>query len=142
MSKTVKVAVTGAAGQIGYSLLPCFLRGRAFGPDTFVDLQLLEITPALPALEGVVMELQDSAFPYLGNVLITDDPKVAFNGANWVIMVGAKPRSKGMERGDLIRENGPIFVGSGKSRQRGCGRRCARGCCRQPSQYQLPHRHA
>jgi malate dehydrogenase len=115
MSKTVKVAVTGAAGQIGYALLPCILRGRAFGPDTKVDLQLLEITPALPALEGVVMELDDSAFPCLGNVVVTDDPEVAFDGANWILMVGAKPRGKGMERGDLIRENGPIFVGQGRA---------------------------
>jgi malate dehydrogenase len=115
MSKTVKVAVTGAAGQIGYALLPCILRGRAFGPDTTVDLQLLEITPALPALEGVVMELHDSAFTHMGNVVVTDDPKVAFDGANWVLMVGAKPRGKGMERGDLIRENGPIFVGQGQA---------------------------
>ena len=114
MSKTIKVAVTGAAGQIGYALLPCILRG-GISPDTKVDLQLLEITPALPALEGVVMELYDSAFPYMGNVTITDDPKVAFDGANWVLMVGAKPRGKGMLRGDLIRENGPIFVGQGQA---------------------------
>jgi malate dehydrogenase len=115
MSKTVKVAVTGAAGQIGYALLPCLVQGRAFDPDTKVDLQLLEITPALPALEGVVMELYDSAFPYMGNVVVTDDPNVAFDGANWILMVGAKPRSKGMERGDLILENGPIFVGQGQA---------------------------
>jgi malate dehydrogenase len=115
MSKTVKVAVTGAAGQIGYALLPCLVQGRVFDPDTKVDLQLLEITPALPALEGVVMELHDSAFPFMGNVVVTDDPKVAFDGANWILMVGAKPRSRGMERGDLILENGPIFVGQGKA---------------------------
>ncbi len=114
MSKTIKVAITGAAGQIGYALLPCVIR-RGFGPDVTVDLQLLEVTPALPALEGVVMELYDSAFPRMGNVVITDDPRVAFDGANWVIMVGAKPRGKGMLRGDLIRENGPIFVGQGQA---------------------------
>ena len=114
MSKTIKVAVTGAAGQIGYALLPCIVR-RGFGPDTKVDLNLLEVTPALPALEGVVMELYDSAFPYMGNVNITDDPMEAFDGANWVLMVGAKPRGKGMMRGDLIRENGPIFVGQGQA---------------------------
>ncbi|MFN2136006.1 MAG: malate dehydrogenase [Candidatus Promineifilaceae bacterium] len=115
MTKRVKVAVTGAAGQIGYALLPCLAGGRAFGPDTIVDLQLLEITPALEALEGVVMELNDCAFPLLGNTVVTDDANVAFDGANWVLMVGAKPRGKGMERGDLIRENGPIFVGQGKA---------------------------
>ena len=114
MSKTIKVAVTGAAGQIGYALLPCIVR-RGFGPDTKVDLNLLEVTPALPALEGVVMELYDSAFPNMGNVNITDDPMEAFDGANWVLMVGAKPRGKGMMRGDLIRENGPIFVGQGQA---------------------------
>lgn len=115
MSKTVKVAVTGAAGQIGYALLPCLVRGAIFGPEITVDLQLLEVTPALPALEGVVMEMDDSAFPYMGNVVVTDDPNIAFDGANWVIMVGAKPRGKGMLRGDLIRENGPIFVGQGRA---------------------------
>jgi malate dehydrogenase len=115
MSKTVKVAVTGAAGQIGYALLPCLVQGRVFDPDTMVNLQLLEITPALPALEGVVMELNDSAFPFLGDVVVTDDPNVAFDGVNWVLMVGAKPRSRGMERGDLIRENGPIFTGQGQA---------------------------
>ncbi len=115
MSKTVKVAVTGAAGQIGYALLPRLANGEVFGLDTKVDLHLLEITPALPALEGVVMEMDDCAFPLLNNVVVTDEAKTAFDGANWVIMVGAKPRGKGMERGDLIRENGPIFVGQGRA---------------------------
>ncbi len=115
MSKTVKVAVTGAAGQIGYSLLPRLLNGEVFGPDTTVDLHLLEITPALGALEGVVMELNDCAFPLMGNVVVTDDADVAFDGINWGLFVGSKPRGKGMERGDLIRENGPIFVGQGKA---------------------------
>ncbi len=115
MSKTVKVAVTGAAGQIGYSLLPRLLNGEVFGPDTTVDLHLLEITPALGALEGVVMELNDCAFPLMGNVVVTDDADVAFDGINGGLFVGSKPRGKGMERGDLIRENGPIFVGQGKA---------------------------
>ncbi len=115
MSKTVKVAVTGAAGQIGYALLPRLVSGEVFGPDTKVALHLLEITPALQALEGVVMELNDCAFPLLENIVVTDDPDVAFAGVNWALLVGAKPRGKGMERGDLIRENGPIFVGQGKS---------------------------
>lgn len=115
MSNSVKVAVTGAAGQIGYALLFRLASGAAFGPDTRVTLHLLEITPVLPAVEGVVMELDDCAFPLLENVVITDDPKVAFDGINWALMVGAKPRGKGMERGDLIRENGPIFVAQGQA---------------------------
>ncbi|MCA9969636.1 MAG: malate dehydrogenase [Anaerolineales bacterium] len=115
MSKLVKVAVTGAAGQIGYSLLPRLVSGEVIGPDTRVALHLLEITPALGALEGVVMELDDCAFPLLDNVVVTDDPEVAFDGVNWALLVGSKPRGKGMERGDLIRENGPIFIGQGQA---------------------------
>ena len=115
MSDLVKVAVTGAAGQIGYALLFRLASGQAFGVDTRVALHLLEITPVLKALEGVVMELDDCAFPLLDHVVITDDPKVAFDGINWALMVGAKPRGKGMERGDLIRENGPIFVAQGQA---------------------------
>jgi malate dehydrogenase len=115
MSNTVKVAVTGAAGQIGYALLFRLASGAAFGPDTKVVLSLLEITPMLKAVEGVVMELDDCAFPLLEDVIITDDATVAFDGINWALLVGAKPRGKGMERGDLIRENGPIFVGQGNA---------------------------
>lgn len=115
MSKTVKVAVTGAAGQIGYALLPRLASGEVFGHDTKITLHLLEITPVLPALEGVVMELDDCAFPLLENIVATDDPKAAFDGINWVLLVGARPRGKGMERGDLIRVNGPIFVEQGKA---------------------------
>ena len=112
---TVRVAVTGAAGQIGYALLPRLASGEIFGPDTKVTLHLLEITPALPALDGVVMELDDCAFPLLSDVVTTDRAEVAFEGVNWALLVGAKPRGKGMERGDLLRENGPIFVGQGKA---------------------------
>jgi malate dehydrogenase len=115
MSKIVKVAVTGAAGQIGYALLPRLANGEVFGPETKVDLHLLEVTPALPMLEGVVMEINDCAFPLLNNIVISDDPMVAFEGINWAIFVGAKPRGQGMERGDLIRENGPIFTGQGRA---------------------------
>ncbi len=115
MSKTVKIAVTGAAGQIGYALLPRLASGEVFGHDTKISLHLLEITPVLPALEGVVMELDDCAFPLLENIVATDDPKTAFDGINWALLVGARPRGKGMERGDLIRVNGPIFVEQGKA---------------------------
>ena len=117
--KTVKVAVTGAAGQIGYSLLPRLASGEIFGMDTKISLHFLEITAALPMLEGVVMEMNDSAFPLLENMIVTDDPNVAFDGVNWAMLVGSKPRGKGMLRGDLIRENGPIFVGQGQALQRG-----------------------
>jgi len=113
--ESVKVAVTGAAGHIGYSLLFRLASGEVFGHNTKISLHLLEITPALKALEGVVMELSDCAFPLLENVVVTDDPETAFDGVNWAILVGAKPRTKGMERGDLIRENGPIFTGQGKA---------------------------
>jgi malate dehydrogenase len=113
--ESVQVAVTGAAGQIGYSLLFRLASGEVFGQNTKITLKLLEITPALPALEGVVMELNDCAFPLLEKIVTTDDPETAFDGVNWAMLVGSKPRSKGMERGDLIRENGPIFVGQGKA---------------------------
>jgi malate dehydrogenase len=115
MSNLVKVAVTGAAGQIGYSLLFRLASGEVFGPDTRVALHLLEIPPAMKALEGVVMELDDCAFPLLDNVVTSDDPQTAFDGVNWALLVGSKPRGKGMERGDLIRENGPIFISQGQA---------------------------
>ncbi|MFH1570440.1 MAG: malate dehydrogenase [Gemmatimonadota bacterium] len=115
MARTVRVAVTGAAGQIGYAILPRLASGAVFGPDTRIALQLLEITPALPALEGVVMELEDCAFPLLDGVVVTDQAETAFDGANWALLIGSKPRGKGMQRRDLIRENGPIFVGQGKA---------------------------
>ncbi|WP_116112659.1 malate dehydrogenase [Austwickia chelonae] len=116
MSTTpVKVAVTGAAGQIGYSLLFRIASGALLGPDTPVQLQLLEITPALKALEGTVMELNDCAFPTLAGVEIGDDPNKIFDGANLALLVGARPRTKGMERGDLLEANGAIFTGQGKA---------------------------
>ena len=111
----VKVTVTGAAGQIGYSLLFRIASGSLLGPDTPVELRLLEIAPALPALEGVVMELDDCAFPLLAGVEIGDDPKAIFAGANIALLVGARPRTKGMERGDLLEANGAIFTGQGKA---------------------------
>jgi malate dehydrogenase len=115
MSKLVKVAVTGAAGQIGYALIFRLVSGEVFGHDTRVALHLLEVTPVLKALEGIAMELDDCAFPLLDSVVTTDDAKVAFDGVNWALLVGSKPRGKGMERSDLIRDNGPIFVGQGKA---------------------------
>lgn len=115
MARTVKVAVTGAAGQIGYALLPRLASGEIFGHDTRVALHLLEITPALPALNGVVMELEDCAFPLLDKVVVSDKAEEAFECINWALLVGSKPRGKGMERKDLIRDNGPIFVGQGKA---------------------------
>ena len=116
MSTTpVKVTVTGAAGQIGYSLLFRIASGALLGPDTPIQLRLLEITPALKALEGVVMELDDCAFPTLVGVETSDDADVAFDGANVALLVGARPRTKGMERGDLLEANGAIFTVQGKA---------------------------
>ena len=116
MSATpLKVAVTGAAGQIGYSLLFRIASGALLGQDRPVELRLLEITPALKALEGVVMELDDCAFPTLAGVEIGDDPRKIFDGANLALLVGARPRTKGMERGDLLEANGAIFTEQGKA---------------------------
>ncbi|MFN8099035.1 MAG: malate dehydrogenase [Dermatophilaceae bacterium] len=113
MSTPVKVAVTGAAGQIGYSLLFRLASGSLLGPDTPIELRLLEITPALKALEGVVMELDDCAFPTLAGVEIGDDPEKVFDGVNAAMLVGAMPRKEGMDRADLLAANGRIFTGQG-----------------------------
>ncbi len=115
MSTPVKVAVTGAAGQIGYSLLFRIASGSLLGPDTPVELRLLEITPALKTLEGVVMELDDCAFPLLSSIQTGDDPNVVFDGVNIALLVGARPRSKGMERADLLEANGAIFKPQGEA---------------------------
>jgi malate dehydrogenase len=115
MTNVVKVAVTGAAGQIGYALLFRIASGQMFGPQTAVELQLLELTPALPALKGVVMELEDCAFPLLKKVITTDDMNVAFKDADWALLVGSVPRKAGMERGDLLKINGKIFIGQGQA---------------------------
>lgn len=115
MKAPVRVAVTGAAGQIGYALLFRIASGQMFGPDTKVDLQLLELEAALPALEGVTMELDDCAFPLLNRVVRTADANEAFAGANWVLLVGAVPRKAGMERKDLLTINGGIFTGQGRA---------------------------
>jgi len=113
VSTPVKVAVTGAAGQIGYSLLFRLASGSLLGPDTPIELRLLEVTPALKALEGVVMELDDCAFPTLAGVEIGDDPEKVFDGVNAAMLVGAMPRKEGMDRADLLAANGKIFTGQG-----------------------------
>lgn len=115
MKRPLRVAVTGAAGQIGYSLLFRIASGEMLGKDQPVILQLLDITPALPALKGVVMELDDCAFPLLQSIVATDDPKVAFKDVDVALLVGARPRSKGMERKDLLEANGAIFTTQGRA---------------------------
>ncbi|OIR16549.1 MAG: malate dehydrogenase [Marine Group III euryarchaeote CG-Epi1] len=112
---TIRIAVTGAAGQIGYSLLPRIAAGEMFGSDAKVTLQLLEIPPALEALRGVAMELDDCAFPLLDEIVVTSNPEEAFKDANLCLLVGSKPRGPGMERSDLLKDNGKIFVGQGKA---------------------------
>jgi malate dehydrogenase len=111
----VNVAVTGAAGQIGYALLFRIASGQLLGPDVPVRLRLLEISPALKAAEGTAMELDDCAFPLLAGVDISDDPRVAFDGVNVALLVGARPRAAGMERGDLLEANGGIFKPQGEA---------------------------
>ncbi len=113
--KRVKVAVTGAAGQIGYALLFRIASGQMFGAETDLDLQLLELEAALPALKGVAMELEDCAFPNLKNIVLTSDLNTAFKDANYVICVGSVPRKEGMERADLLKINGGIFTAQAKA---------------------------
>lgn len=115
MKSPIRVSVTGAAGNIGYALLFRIANGDLFGPEQPVILQLLEIPPVMKALEGVAMELDDCAFPLLAGMVLTDDPNTAFDGANWALLVGARPRTKGMERKDLLSANGAIFAVQGKA---------------------------
>ncbi len=115
MKAPIRVAVTGGAGQIGYSLLFRLANGETFGPDQPVILQILEVPEAIDALRGVVMELEDCAYPLLQGVVATGDVNVAFKDANWAILVGGKPRGKGMERADVIKDNAPIFVAQGRA---------------------------
>ena len=115
MKDPVRVAITGAAGQIGYSLLFRVASGAMLGPDQPVILSLLEITPAMDALHGVVMELEDCAFPTLAGIVPTDDANVAFGDVNYALLVGSVPRKEGMERSDLLKINGGIFTGQGKA---------------------------
>src|SRR6267154_4015356 len=115
MKSPVKVAVTGAAGQIGYSLLFRIASGAMFGLDQPVILHLIEIEPALPGLQGVVMELDDCAFPLLKGIVATANLDEGFKGVNWALLVGSVPRKQGMERKDLLGINGKIFIGQGKA---------------------------
>ncbi len=125
MEQTVKIAVTGAAGQIGYALLFRIASGAAFGPTTPVELSLLELEPSLPALRGVVMELEDCAFPLLRKVTVTSDPAAAFADVDWALLVGSVPRKAGMERGDLLKINGSVFITQGRALSA-----CAKKSCR------------
>jgi malate dehydrogenase len=115
MSNPIRVAVTGAAGQIGYSLLFRIASGAMFGPDQKVALNLIEIEPGMKALEGVVMELDDCAFPLLTDIVATSDLDTGFTNVNWALLVGSVPRKQGMERKDLLSINGKIFTGQGKA---------------------------
>src|SRR5437764_15468998 len=115
MAETIRVAVTGAAGQVAYALLGRLASGEVFGPGRKVILQLLEIPQAMTALEGVAMELDDCSFPTLQDMVLTDDPNKAFAGCNYALLVGSFPRKQGMERKELLGINGKIFVGQGQA---------------------------
>ena len=115
MTTPIQVTVTGAAGQIGYQLLFRIASGQVFGPNQPVALRLLEIEPAMKSLQGVVMELDDCAFPLLTNIEATSDLATAFDGTNWALLVGSVPRKAGMERGDLLTVNGGIFKPQGRT---------------------------
>jgi malate dehydrogenase len=115
MSKTLRVVVTGATGQVAYALLPRIAAGEMFGPDSEVDLRLSDIPPMIDKAKGVVMELEDGAYPLLSRVSASADRAETHRDADWVLLVGSVPRGPGMERGDLIRKNGPIFVDEGKA---------------------------
>src|SRR5947209_2223813 len=115
MADAIRVAVTGAAGQVAYALLGRLASGEVFGPRQKVILQLLEIPQAMTALEGVAMELDDCSFPTLQDMVLTDDPNKAFAGCQWALLVGSFPRKQGMERKELLGINGKIFVAQGKA---------------------------
>lgn len=115
MKSPITVSVTGAAGQIGYALLFRIASGSMFGPDQPVNLRLIEIEPGMKALQGVIMELDDCAFPLLNDIVATSDLDEGFKGANWALLVGSVPRKAGMERADLLNINGKIFTGQGKA---------------------------
>jgi len=115
MEKRIKVAVTGAAGQISYALLFRMAAGEMFGKDTAIDCSLLELEKALPALQGVAMELQDGAFPLLRTVSVHTDPRLAFKDVDWALLIGSVPRREGMERSDLLKINGGVFMSQGRA---------------------------
>ena len=140
MTPPTKVTVTGAAGQIGYAILFRIASGQLLGPDRPVELRLLEITPALKAAEGTAMELVDCAFPLLAGIDISDDPAVAFDGTNIGLLVGARPRGPGMERGDLLEANGGIFRPQGQAIN--AARRGRHPCARrrQPGEHECADR--
>ena len=115
MKAPITVSVTGAAGQIGYAMLFRIASGAVFGPDQPVNLRLIEIEPGMAALQGVMMELDDCAFPLLNAITGTADLNEGFKGTNWALLVGSVPRKAGMERGDLLGINGKIFTGQGKA---------------------------
>ena len=115
MTKTVRVVVTGATGQVSYALFPRIAAGEMFGPDTDVDLRLADIPQMVDKAKGVLMELEDGAYPLLANITASADRAVTHKDADWVLLVGSVPRGPGMERGDLIRRNGPIFVEEGRA---------------------------
>lgn len=118
MKAPIRVAITGAAGQLAYGLVFRVASGEVFGADQPLHLHLLEITPAMNALKGVVMELDDCAYPLVNSISMTDKAEEAFNGVNWALLVGSKPRGKGMERKDLLLDNGKIFVEQGRALQK------------------------
>lgn len=117
-TQPIKIAVTGAAGQISYSLLFRLASGEVFGPDQPIDLHLIELPNAMAAMEGVAMELADCAFPTLAHIRLFDNPEAGFNGVHWALLVGSRPRSKGMQRADLVKINGPIFKQQGLALER------------------------
>ena len=145
MANIVRVAVTGAAGQVAYTLLPRLASGEVFGPDTQVVLQLLEIPRSInpkpmEMLEGVAMELEDCGFATLKEIIVTDDENKAFDGCNWALLVGAAPRGPGMERKDLLAQERPDLPEAGQGARRQGGRRRAHPDRRQSVQHQLPDR--
>src|ERR1700681_2812309 len=115
MAIPIRVAVTGASGQVTYALLPRLAAGAMFGHDQPIILQLFDVSSQIEKVRGTVMELEDMASPLLVDVIVSDDRSVAFRDADWVLLVGSKPRGPGMERKDLIRDNGPIFVADGEA---------------------------
>ena len=139
MKPPVRVAVTGAAGQISYALLFRIAAGDMLGPDQPIILQLLEIPPAMEALEGVFMELADCAFPLLTDIVRSSDPDEAFSDVDYALLVGARPRGPGMERKDLLLENAKIFSAQGKA-QRSCEWRCSSTGCWKSRQHECVDR--